>query len=47
MQIHYCYTSTPVGDLMLVGDATGLKYINFQQGPEPMLPESEWRKDAA
>ena len=47
MQIHYCYTSTPVGDLMLVGDAAGLKYINFQQGPEPMLPESEWRKDAA
>ncbi|MBT8148785.1 MAG: methylated-DNA--[protein]-cysteine S-methyltransferase [Pseudomonadales bacterium] len=47
MQTHYCYTQSPVGELMLVGDANGLKYITFQDGPEPLFPENDWRKDAA
>ena len=47
MQTHYCYTNSPVGELMLAGDANGLRYISFQQGPEPRFPENGWRKDAA
>jgi len=47
MQVHYCYTDSPVGKLLLAGDYNGLMCLGFQQGPEPILPELNWRKDAA
>ena len=47
MTIHYCYTDSPVGRLLLVGNYDGLLLLNFQDGPEPVLPDSWWRKDAA
>ncbi len=47
MTIHYCYTDTEFGRLLLAGDFQGLSLINFVDGPEPALPESNWRKDAA
>lgn len=47
MTTHYCYTDSPFGKLLLVGDFQGLSLINFQDGEAPMLPESDWRKDAA
>lgn len=47
MQMYYCYTDSPVGKLLLAGDFHGLKLLNFQNGPAPILPESSWRKDAA
>lgn len=47
MQIHYCYTDSPVGKLLLAGDFNGLMHLNFQEGPEPLFPEAGWRKDAA
>lgn len=47
MQIYYCYTGSPLGKLLLVGDAHGLAKIGFQEGPSPVFPEGHWRKDAA
>lgn len=47
MTIHYCFTDSPAGRLLLVGNHQGLLKINFQDGPTPMLPEPSWRKDAA
>lgn len=47
MTTQYCYTDSPLGKLLLVGDFHGLSVINFQSGPKPLLPESCWRKDAA
>jgi methylated-DNA-[protein]-cysteine S-methyltransferase len=47
MTIQYCFTDSPVGRLLLVGNHQGLLKINFQDGHTPMLPESNWRKDAA
>lgn len=47
MTTYYCFTGSPVGRLLLVGNHQGLLKINFQDGPTPMLPESAWRKDAA
>ena len=47
MTTHYCYTESPFGRLLLVGDFQGLSLINFQDGAEPVLPEAHWRKDAA
>jgi len=47
MTTHYCYTDSPFGKLLLVGDFQGLSHVNFQDGSAPMLPEAEWRKDAA
>ncbi|MGB5324764.1 MAG: methylated-DNA--[protein]-cysteine S-methyltransferase [Pseudomonadales bacterium] len=47
MQTYYCYTKSPLGELMLAGDANGLRLLSFQEGPEPAFPERGWRKDAA
>ncbi len=47
MTIHYCYTDSPFGKLLLVGDFQGLSHVNFQEGSTPILPEAHWRKDAA
>lgn len=47
MTIHYCYTDSPLGRLLLAGDFQGLSLINFQDGSMPALPEKHWRKDAA
>ena len=47
MQIHYCYTDSPLGKLLLAGDYNGLCYLGFQEGPEPIFPEASWRRDAA
>jgi methylated-DNA-[protein]-cysteine S-methyltransferase len=47
MQMHYCYTESPVGKLLLAGDYNGLTHMGFQNGPAPVLPEPDWRMDAA
>ena len=38
MTTHYCYTDSPFGKLLLVGDFQGLSLINFQDGIAPVLP---------
>ena len=42
----WCETDTPVGRLLLAGDAAGLKRVHFQSGPHPLRPPAEWREDA-
>lgn len=47
MQTYYCYTDSPLGQLLLAGNFNGLSYVGFQDGPEPVFPERDWRRDAA
>lgn len=47
MTTHYCYTQSPLGRILLVGDFQGLSRLNIQEGPAPLLPETHWRKDGA
>ncbi len=47
MTTHYCYTESPLGRILLVGDFQGLSRLNIQDGPSPLLPEMHWRKDGA
>ena len=43
----WCETDTPVGRVLLAGDAAGLRRVHFQSGPHPLRPPTEWRADAA
>lgn len=40
-------TESPVGPLLLAGDATALTRVHFQGGPHPLTPPSQWRREAA
>jgi methylated-DNA-[protein]-cysteine S-methyltransferase len=40
----YCYFSSPVGDLLLAGDATSLRLVAFPDGPHPRRPEASWER---
>jgi methylated-DNA-[protein]-cysteine S-methyltransferase len=40
--MYYCYLTTPIGDLLLAGDARGLHAISFPEGPKRRDPEPEW-----
>lgn len=40
-------TESPVGPLLLAADATGLRHVFFQAGPQPVRPPDAWRRDAA
>ena len=40
-------TDSPVGRLLLAGDATVLRRVHFQAGPHPLRPPAAWRQDAA
>lgn len=44
--MYYCYLQTPVGKLLLAGDAQGLRQVDFQDGPHPAKPEPDWQQDA-
>ena len=33
MTTHYCYTESPLGRILLVGDFQGLSRLNIQEGP--------------
>jgi methylated-DNA-[protein]-cysteine S-methyltransferase len=41
------YTSmdSPIGTLLIAGDATGLRLISFQAGTHRVKPETSWRLD--
>lgn len=43
--MRWCETETPVGRLLLAGDAAGLARVHFQGGPHPLRPSHEWRED--
>lgn len=40
--MYYCYTTTPVGDLLLAGDEGGLSMIGFPKGKMRRDPEPDW-----
>ncbi|HXZ60028.1 MAG TPA: methylated-DNA--[protein]-cysteine S-methyltransferase [Steroidobacteraceae bacterium] len=40
-------TDSPVGRLLLAGDAQALTRVHFQAGPHPRTPPPEWRHEAA
>jgi len=44
---YWCETDTPVGRLLLAGDAQGLRRVHFQSGAHPMRAAPEWREDVA
>jgi methylated-DNA-[protein]-cysteine S-methyltransferase len=38
-----CWTwSSPVGDVLLIADARGLRGLHFQHGPHPLTPDPAW-----
>ena len=41
----YCILKSPVGKILVAGDNNGLKLINFQDGPNSLVPPSEWKED--
>jgi len=41
----YRYIKSPIGTLLLAGDAEGLRFIGFPEGKGQVQPESDWRKD--
>jgi methylated-DNA-[protein]-cysteine S-methyltransferase len=43
-QISYWTWSSPVGELLLLADARGLRGLNFQDGPHPVEPDPAWKK---
>jgi methylated-DNA-[protein]-cysteine S-methyltransferase len=42
--MRYCEISSPVGRLLLAGDARGLRRISFQDGPRPMRIPEAWER---
>jgi methylated-DNA-[protein]-cysteine S-methyltransferase len=45
--LSYTLVESPVGELLLAGDETGLKLINFRTGRHPAKPRSLWKADQA
>jgi methylated-DNA-[protein]-cysteine S-methyltransferase len=43
----YCYVDSPIGRLLLAGDASALAIIDFQSGPRPRRPDAAWREETA
>lgn len=44
---YWCELATPVGTLLLAGDAAALRRVHFQTGPRPLQPPVHWYRDAA
>ena len=40
--MYYCYTTTPIGDLLLAGGDGGLSMIGFPKGKMRRDPEPDW-----
>lgn len=45
--IWYDHLSTPIGNLMLVADAQGLREVWFETGKHRKTPDPAWKQDAA
>lgn len=43
--MYYCYMATPIGKLLLAGDESGLRQIDFQDGPHPAKPDADWQEN--
>ena len=44
--LYYHTMSSPIGDLLLAGDADALHVVHFQGGVRPMQPPAQWQRDA-
>lgn len=40
--MYYCYLDTPIGELLLAGDADGLSMIGFPKGSMRREPQRNW-----
>lgn len=40
--MYYCYTESPIGELLLAGDDNALAMIGFPQGAMRRDPEADW-----
>jgi methylated-DNA-[protein]-cysteine S-methyltransferase len=47
LSISYAYLKSPIGPLLLAGDAERLRMISFPSGRGVRKPQPGWRKDAA
>ena len=45
--LYWCEMKTPIGPLLLAGDAAALRRVGFQSGPRPLRPGAHWRQDPA
>lgn len=45
--MYYCYMESPVGQLLLAGDADALKLIGFESSRHVRKPAAGWREDDA
>jgi methylated-DNA-[protein]-cysteine S-methyltransferase len=43
--MNYCYLDTPIGELLLAGDETGLNLVGFPKGKMRQEPEPDWVLD--
>ena len=41
----YCYVDSPIGDLLLAGDESGLCLVGFPEGAMRREPEPDWTYD--
>jgi methylated-DNA-[protein]-cysteine S-methyltransferase len=44
--VSWCEIDSPVGRLLLAGDARALTRVHFQSGRHPLTPPPEWRRSA-
>jgi methylated-DNA-[protein]-cysteine S-methyltransferase len=46
MPMHYHVMASPIGDLLMAGEADALQVVHFQGGVRPMQPPAQWVRDA-
>lgn len=46
MRLSYTYLESPIGKLLLAGDANRLQQILFSTDGRPAIPDPEWQEDA-
>lgn len=42
--MYFSYVDSPVGDLLIAGDAQGLKQVNFPTGKNKTKPAKDWER---
>jgi methylated-DNA-[protein]-cysteine S-methyltransferase len=42
---YWCEVDSPIGALLLAGDARVLRIVHFQAGPRPLRPPRNWRAE--
>ena len=43
--MHYTYLQSHIGNVLVVGDETGLRFTSFSTGKRQRLPETDWKRD--